>query len=370
MTDPEKIFIITSRVEAGTVETMPEAPEMVLIRNEDLEHSNRYFREDEKVCITSEYSLAAVTARLDPCRKNAVEILKNKFRFRTMLSEIYPEYQFRSLKFNDIRTLHVDKKSVIKPVRGIFGTAVRIVGPETDFSALSMELTEEIRKNARVYPDSVLSSEEFMLEDYIHGEEYAVDMFYDSAGNPCIVNIMHHPLPANQAYIHMMYNASKSAFDAVYQPAKAFFTELNKILKVTRFVMHTELRLWKGKIYPVEVNTMRFGGMGLCNLVWHSLRINPFLCYLSDREPDFNLAWKGKENRIYSFFIAYNGAGIDKHTTRPMPEKLKEKFTQVILEQPFDHQRQLAFGIYFLEEREENIPELLNIDFNDYFEPV
>jgi len=366
----DKIFIITSGVEAGTIETMPFGPGMELIRNEELAGMDINFSLDQKVCITSEYSLASVLGKLDPSRRMAVEVLKDKTKFRELLWEIYPYYSYRSVKAADIKHLKIDKKSVIKPARGIFGTAVRTIGPETDVQKLSEELMAEIGKNMKVYPDSVLSGEDFIIEDFIEGEEYAVDMFYDARGNPCIVNIMHHPAPQNTAYLHMMYNSSKDAFDKMYAKSKMFFKELNRLLKVKNFAMHSELRLWNGKVCPIEINAMRFGGMGLCNLVYYSFGINPFLCFLNDVEPDWESVWKGKEDKVYSFFIAYNGAGIKADEFRPMPEKLKRCFTRVLREQLFDHRRQLAFGIYFLEETEGNVGKLLRIEFDDFFEDV
>lgn len=368
MPKPEKVILVTSSVEAGTLETLPVAPEMELLPHEALHENGRHFAVTDKICITSEYSLSSVTNRLDPARRNAVEALKDKGRFREILKEIYPEFGFRTVKLAEIRNLQINKKSVIKPVRGIFGTAVRIVDESTDFDKLSRELGEEIRKNAKVYPGSVLSAEDFIIEDFIEGQEYAVDMFYDSNGQPKIVNIMHHPLPVNNAYIHMMYNSSKAAFDEVYDKALLFFGQLNKTLQVKNFLMHSELKVHNGEIYPVEINSMRFGGMGLCNLVYYSMGINPFLCYFNNREPDWNKLWKGKEDTVFSFFIAYNGKNIDTQKHQPRPDKLKSLFTKVLHEHLFDYRKQLAFGIYFLEEKEENIRELVKLEFDDFFE--
>jgi hypothetical protein len=364
----EKVYIITSSVEAGTLETLPVTPEMELIPHERLAETDRYFNPEEKVCITSEYSLSSVINRLDPVRKRAVEVLKDKYRFRAILRSMYPDFRFNNLKPEDIPKLTIQKKSVIKPARGIFGTAVRIIDPSTDLQLLSRELSAELKKNAKVYPDSVLSSEDFIIEDYIEGDEYAVDMFYDSKGIPRIVNIMHHPLPENEAYLHMIYNSSKTAFERMYGLSTQFFLKLNKILKVKNFLLHSELKLWNGRIYPVEINCMRFGGMGLCNLIWYSHGINPFLYFLRDREPDWDFLWKGKEKQVYSFFIAYNGATVNTEKSRPDPEKLKKRFARVLKEHLFDYRKQLAFGIYFLEETEENIKELVKLEFDEFFE--
>ena len=370
MSSEKKVYLITSSNEAGTLETLPVTPEMELIRNETLALSDHFFHEGTKVCITSEYSMATVLNRLDPTRKKAAIVLKDKLEFRRLLHDIYPDYAFRHIKTEEIPGLKISKKSVLKPIRGIFGTAVKIVGPGTDFSKLADEIDFELEKNSRVYPDSVLSGGDFLLEDFIEGEEFAVDMFYNSNGEPCIVNIMHHPIPEHESYVHMIYNSSMWAFDAIYDKAKEFFTQLNRILNVTNFAMHSELRLQNGRIHPVEINSMRFGGMGLCNLAYYAFNVNSFLCFLNDSEPDWYSIWREHKGRIYTFFIAYNGVAINTDHYRPLPGKLTERFTSVIREQLFDYRKQLAFGIYFLEETEENIGELLKLDFNDFFKPL
>jgi hypothetical protein len=42
----------------------------------------------------------------------------------------------------------------------------------------------------------------------------------------------------------------------------------------------------------------------------------------------------------------------------------------VILEVLFDYQKQLAFGILYIEEKPENVPALLKTEFDDYFVPL
>ena len=81
------------------------------------------------------------------------------------------------------------------------------------------------------------------------------------------------------------------------------------------------------------------------------------------------MIWEGKEN-IYGFFIAYNGVHVDTSNTKPNWERLRQHFSHIILQIPFDYQKQLAFGILYIEEKADNIPALLQIDFDDYFIPL
>jgi lactate dehydrogenase-like 2-hydroxyacid dehydrogenase len=166
----------------------------------------------------------------------------------------------------------------------------------------------------------------------------------------------------------MIYYSSKTVFDTIYEKAKLFFIELNKILGVTNFVMHSEFKLDGDDLMPIEINSMRFGGMGLGNLVFHSLNVNPYTYFQNDTEPDWGNIWNKNESNIFAFFIAYNSENKSVMEYKPNTEKLKKQFTHVLLEQVFDYKKQLAFAIYCLKETNENIEKLLKIEFDDYFE--
>lgn len=194
-------------------------------------------------------------------------------------------------------------------------------------------------------------------------------MFYDSYGKPVITNIYHHPMPENTAYLHMLYYCSRETLEEIYEPAKEFFIKLNQALQVTNLPIHSEFRWRNGQLIPIELNSLRFGGMGLGNLGYHTLGVNAYQCYIEDREPAWKLVWKDKENG-FGFFIAYNGANVDVTKTKPDWERLRKQFSHIILEVPSDHQKQLAFGILYIEERQERIPKLLKIEFDDYFVPL
>jgi hypothetical protein len=104
----------------------------------------------------------------------------------------------------------------------------------------------------------------------------------------------------------MMYNTSKKAFDKIYVQAVAYFRSLNQILKVRNFAIHSEFKEDNGSLVPVEMNTMRFGGMGLGNMGYYAIGLNSYACFLNDTEPDWEKVWQGREEDVFSYFIAYN----------------------------------------------------------------
>jgi ATP-grasp domain len=379
MVERQKVYLIASDAESGTRESLPATAQMEIIDSDNLIQTNLRFTKPDKVCIGSEAALDRVIDKIDdPVRVKAIALLKNKYAFRQILADIYPSFQYQYIQAHQIQDLQVTQKSVIKPVKGVFGTAVKIIDRDTDLTELAAKLQTELTKNAELFSPSVLSTTDFLVESYIEGEEYAVDMFYDSGGAACIVNIYHHPLPLNPAYLHVIYYSSQLIFDRIYTKAKDFFTELNRILAVTNLPIHGEFKFdgvggaspKDNRLMPIELNALRFGGMGLGNLVFHALGVDPYACFAEDIEPDWRKIWQDRQTELFVFFIAYNGAKIDVSKYRPNREKLKKQFTEILLERDFDYQNQLVFSIYILKETSQNLARLLEIEFDDFFELI
>jgi hypothetical protein len=177
-------------------------------------------------------------------------------------------------------------------------------------------------------------------------------------------------MPREEAYLHVIYYTSKAVFEQIYDKAIAFFETLNQTLNVINFLIHSEFRLDNDVLMPIEMNTMRVGGMGLGNMVYHALGVNPYAYFIKDKSPNWADIWANKSDDIYAYFIAYNGKSIDKTRYKPNVEKLVSQFTNVILERTFDYQNQLAFGVFCIKETPENLKKLLDIEFDDYFEEV
>jgi hypothetical protein len=375
MSISEKIAFLISNPssESGTLDTLPGTRGLKVLNRQELqEQKDLRFGKTDKVCLTTESILDDVLQRLDDEeRKSAVLRLKDKFAFRELLKSIYPDFYFKQCKLEELpnEIPNHQAKYVIKPVKGCFGSGVRVIDGNVNMQELIVEIKTELARNSAVLSSDVLTPNEFLIESYIEGEEYAVDMFYDSHGKPIMTNIYHHPMPQNPAYLHMLYYSSRETFEKIYKPAKEFFIKLNQALQVTNLPIHSEFRWRNGQLIPIELNSFRFGGMGLSNLGYHALGVNAYRCYIEDREPAWKSVWKDKDN-IFGFFIAYNGANVDVTKTRPDWERLRKQFSHMILEVPFDYQKQLAFGILYIEERQEHIPKLLEIEFDDYFVPL
>ena len=284
-----KLYLVyPDSAESGTLETLPKTEGLELLGESDF--LNRYINlvASAKMCITSEATLESILKKLDnETTKNALLTMKDKHLFRELLQDLFPDLRYSYVSYEDIQQLEISSKRVLKPVKGCFGTAVKIIDSNTNLEQIANEIKAEIGINSSVLSESVLSQSEFILEDYIEGEEYAVDMFYDSQGQPHIVNIYYHPLPKYKAYLHMIYYTNKVIFETIYDEAIIFFKNLNNKLKVKNMLLHSEFKRDKGLI-PIEINAMRFGGMGLGNMIYHTTGTNPYSCllYTSDAADD------------------------------------------------------------------------------------
>jgi 5-formaminoimidazole-4-carboxamide-1-beta-D-ribofuranosyl 5'-monophosphate synthetase len=43
-----------------------------------------------------------------------------------------------------------------------------------------------------IFPENVLNTSNFIIEEFIRGEEYAIDYYYDNNGDAVLLNVLHH----------------------------------------------------------------------------------------------------------------------------------------------------------------------------------
>lgn len=374
MNSHQLTLIANPSAESGALETLPDTEGLKILSKEELLSNPQIFSPSEKLICTSESVLDLLIDSLDLAdpRAHAIQQMKDKHLFRNLTSAINPDFYFKEFHPSELESLSLDPESryVLKPSKGCFGTGVRTFTGSADLNAIGHEIIAEIERNSSVLSDSVLSNDRLILEEYIAGEEYAVDVFFDSQGEVHITNIFHHPMPQNSAYLHMLYYSSRDTHNLIYPLAIDFFEQLSSQLDLRNMPIHSEFRLVNGALIPIELNPMRFGGMGLTNLNSPTLGINAYQQFIEESKRDWAATWNSQPELVNVFFIAYNGTHIDKTTHQPNWPLLRDHFSEIIREIPFNYQQQLTFGILILREEQSILAELLAIDFDDYFLPI
>ena len=107
----------------------------------------------------------------------------------------------------------------------------------------------------KFYPEAVVNTSKFIIEEYIQGEEYAVDAYYDKNGNPVILNIFHHPFFNSKDVSDRIYVMSTDIMIKYMAKFAMLLKEIGDKNNIKNFPLHIELRVTEDeRIIPIEVN--------------------------------------------------------------------------------------------------------------------
>jgi len=348
-----------------------------VLTEEKLRESDIYFNKDDKLYVPSQSSLELVMERTHcPKRLRAIELLSDKYQCRSIMAPLFPDFYFETKKLSEIKGdmfVH-GRKYVIKPSKGFFGIGVKVVEKLADAHRLVDEIQQELDLNSQIFSESVFSREDMIIEPFVEGDEYAVDMFYSEKGEPVIVSLTYHPLPIRKEYHHVLYYSSHRIFQQLYPQIESFFTRLNSILNIHSFPIHAEFKLEGGKeLLPIELNPLRYGGFGLADLSYYAYHQCPYFSFFQDQKYNWKTIWNDRrQNKYYAWVLAYNGTQVD--TSKININNAHAKLRAFIGEKPplhyqaLDYRNNPVFAIaYLAEEKEQMLTRWLDVEFQDLF---
>lgn len=322
------------------------------------------YRKYSKLYAVSENALVWLYAQLPGSELvKKVKILKDKAEFRRICQQIYPDFYYKEVEMKALRNLNPDELPlplVLKPAVGFLSVGVYIVRTKEEwFNALN-DIDKNFAKQCAVFPETVVRSEKFVLEQFIEGEEYAVDAYFDAEGKPNIINIFHHIFKSETDVSDRLYCMSKQIFEANYPAFNQFCIDLNGVLGLRNFPMHVEFRVDKntGKAIPIEVNPLRFAGMCLNDLTRHTCGLLPVRAFFEGTHPDYQTMWNGIEEDVFSFVV------LDKpyETTKALDfEAIKKHFHGVLETRDLKNPAMSIWGFLFTKTPKEHRNELQEI---------
>ena len=326
------------------------------------------YQETKKLYAVSENALVWLYAQLPESELvKKVKILKDKAEFRRICQQIYPDFYYKEVEIKALRSLNPDELPlplVLKPSVGFLSVGVYIVRTKEEWLKALDDIDKNFAKQCAVFPETVVRSENFVLEQFIEGEEYAVDAYYDADGKPNIINIFHHIFKDETDVSDRLYCMSKQIFEANYPAFNQFCIDLNGVLQLKNFPMHVEFRVDKrtGKAIPIEVNPLRFAGMCLNDLTRHTCGLLPVKAFFEGTHPDYQTMWNGIENDVFSFVV------LDKpfETTKALDfEAIKKHFHGVLETRDIMNPAMSIWGFLFTKTDPEHKEELKEILFSD-----
>jgi len=302
-----------------------------------------------------------------------INFLKDKAAFREQIQVLFPDFKFQKIKFENIQNLSSKELSfpfVIKPSVGFLSLGVHIVKDENDWTRAKEELTPQKLKS--IFPKNVLDTSHFVLEEFIEGEEYAVDYYHNDKGEVVLLNVLHHLFSSGSDTSDRVYCTSREIVMRHKTELEQFLGAVGNKLELKNFPAHAEVRIdERGNIVPIEINPLRFGGWcTTADLSGIALGLNSYKHYFDNAYPNWDALFQGKENKMFSIVVLDNNSGIKPADIAEFDyNALGNDFENPISIRKLDIHHYPLFGFVFAETDPQNMGELYDIlrsDLREY----
>lgn len=322
----------------------------------------------------SENSLTWIFKNLNETKlANQIRLFKDKLQFRELTKGMFPDFLFRKIKIDDIQTLDIDELKlpfVIKPSLGFFSIGVHIIRNKSDWNSAIKELNYDNLKS--IYPKEVMDASTFIIEEYIEGEEFAIDAYFNNDGEVVILNILHHMFSSSTDVSDRVYSTSQSIILKYKESVEEFLKPIGIKADLKNFPLHVEVRIdEKGVIKPIEINPQRFGGWCTTgDLSWYAFNFNSYQYFIQNKKPNWDDIFKNKKDEIYSIILLNNNSGFKPSEISYFDfDMLKQNLENILVIRKLDFTKYHAFGILFTETSEGNereLKEILKSDLSKY----
>jgi len=284
---------------------VPMRPALTIIDQKNIEQDPK-FAYKSLILTSSENALSALFDLIphdDRVLKS--KIFKNKVAFRQALSKRYPQFFFRQVATQDLGLIDVSTLPfplIMKPATGISSIGVAHIQNAKEWNNAVRYLQEDIDKYKNHYTTDVVNCQYVILEEYIQGPELAVDGFFDSQSEPVILNILEHLFLNERDTSDRLYYTRRSLIKKYYDPLMHFLKQFGDTFDLKRFAFHLELRVKSsGEFVPIELNPLRFSGMGTTEIAEFAYAINVYKHFFKEKKPDWAHILSQQDDSVYAF---------------------------------------------------------------------
>lgn len=281
-----------------------------------------------------------------------VNLFKNKVAFRKRMDGLHPHFYFREVSINQLSQLQltdIPYPIILKPSIGYSSVGVYRIENELEFKQIINQLQEEMKNPVSSYTTDVLDRETFILESYIEGQEFAVDAYYNDQGEAVILNLFSRMFANERDMSDRIYYTSKEILQKNLQQVTNYVQALGNELQLTNMPLHVELRINDlHQIMPIEVNPLRFAGIGTTELGFYAYKVNPYEYYFKQQKPDWPQLIEQMDNQIYSFTCAEFESGFSKKEEIVIQhDLLKKQFHHILDYRHIPYEQGSTFAVIF-----------------------
>ena len=292
-----------------------------------------------------------------------ITLFKDKVVFRELLRPVYPDFYFSKHTLQELFTLNVDHLPmplIVKPAVGFFSMGVHKVTHQDEWEDALRSIQAEMKAVQALYPDAVLDTSRFIIEAVVEGEEFAIDAYYDDAGNVVLLNILHHLFSSSEDVSDRVYITSREIIAAYQEKFTDFLATIGNLAKLRRFPVHAEVRIdAQGRIIPIEINPMRFAGWCTTDVAYYAYGINPYTCFFRQTAPDWPDILAQNDEHLYSIVVLDMPGDVEANDIKRFDyQSVCAQFESPLELRKINFGDYPVFGFIFTKTRKENIAEL------------
>ena len=321
------------------------------------------FEDNDSILMNAEIGIGTLNEFLPTHRLTTLaNLFKNKVAFRKLLASKYPDFFYKSYSFEQFKKVDIGKfpyPIVIKPVFGYGSEGVCKCNDDHKVR----EYMKELEQN------NVVSDMQLLVEQYIDGQEYAIDYYYDETGDPVILNIFTRNFKDSEDVGDRIYYTSKEVMSSTLNKFYTYLKSFGENFRLINVPLHMELRITlKDEIVPIEVNPLRFAGEGTTELGYYAYQINPYEYYINRRKPDWKQVISNMDDAIYSFTCAELDRDIHySQVERIDHTALKKEFKEIVDYRVLPIETRTTFAVIFFKSPSiEEHKHILNLDFMQF----
>lgn len=258
------------------------------------------------------------------------------------------------------------KRLIVKPAIGFLSLGVRRIDSQAEWQAGIKAILDELDSCKGMFDESVLRDDRFIVEDYIFGEKYACDGYYDRVGRPVIMLICKHLFRDEKDTRDVVYYTDARMMERLLPKVSRFMSKISAKRKFRHFPFHFEFRIIEKEIHAIEINPIRFGGFGLADLSYFAFGVNSYVHFFEQKKPEWSARLENAGMRCYAFVLGRVPPQAKGRT--PDHRAFKASFRNILDYGLIDYQKYPAFCRVLAEgDSPGEFEKYLRLDFSRYF---
>lgn len=295
-----------------------------------------------------------------------IRLFKNKIMFRDFLKPLYPDFFYKKISIEELKTLDISKipyPIILKPTNGFQNIGTYYINSLTELHSIIPKLEQHI---LHLTKDKNFQATDFIIEEYVEGEEFIIDAYFDRDGEAVILNIFQHPIINKSNISDRIYLTSANIIIKYLAKFSMLLRNIGRLKNIRNLPIQMKVRVKKdGSIIPIEINPMRFANWCASDIAKYSWGINVYECFLNQNMPDWNAILSEAKNQVFYYSIAEKPIGIDIKEFNY--NKWLNNYSNILEVRRIDYTKNPIFALIFgIARNNDEIIKILSLKINDY----